>query len=309
MKGDFMIHENGLKIEYETLHQLAISTALKFHQAESELIDILQKIDNQKIFVYLGYSSLFDYAVKALKLSEANASNFITIARKSISIPELKLAIEAGELTVSKARKITPVLTQENSQHWIGLAKTLPKVALEKEVAKVMPQTLIIERAKYVAENRLELKLGVSEEIIQKLKRAQDLESQRTNKAANFEDTLRALLEFYLQRQDPVEKAKRNNQDIDANASVPGHAAKLLIGSTIGSTNGNASRRFIPAQLKHQIVLRDQNQCVHIDPNGFKCTQKRWLDIHHIKPVSLGGKTDLHNLQTLCHYHHKQMHF
>src|SRR4051812_48212484 len=127
--------------EFETLHKAAVTIARKFHEAESALIDILQKIDDRKIFLKLEFTSLFDYAVKGLKLSEANASNFITVARKSKTVPELKQAIAAGEITVSKARKITPVITKQNQAHWIEMAKILPKQKLEKEVAKVMPET------------------------------------------------------------------------------------------------------------------------------------------------------------------------
>lgn len=139
------------------------------------MIDILQKIDDQKIFLRLQYSSLFDYAVKALKLSEANASNFITVARKSKTVPELKNAIIAGEITVSKARKITPVITAQNQKYWIDLAKNLPKAKLEQEVAKVMPETAVQERMRFVAASRIELKVGLSEALTEKLKRAQDL--------------------------------------------------------------------------------------------------------------------------------------
>ena len=41
------------------------------------------------------------------------------------------------------------------------------------------------------------------------LKQAQDLESQRQKKNVTIEGTLHALVEFYLNRKDPVRKAKR----------------------------------------------------------------------------------------------------
>ena len=167
-----MTYQNPKFFQNSELHQRALTVAKKFREAESELIDLLQEIDTQKTFREVGYTSLFEYAVKALKLSEANASNFITVARKSKSVPELQLAINAGDLTVSKARKITPILTTENSGHWIEMAKTLSKPQLEKEVARVAPQTLTPERIKYVTADRLEFKIGISEEIMVKLKRA-----------------------------------------------------------------------------------------------------------------------------------------
>src|ERR1035438_2359107 len=107
--------ENFMINNWNALHQEALAVAYRFQQAESSLINILQKIDDQKIYLHLQHTSLFEYAVKALRLPEANASNFITVARKSKSIPALKLAISSGELSVSKARKITPVLTPENT--------------------------------------------------------------------------------------------------------------------------------------------------------------------------------------------------
>ena len=273
----------------KSIHEQAVEIAKRFRKAEYDLIDILQQIDDKKVFMHLGYSSLFDYALRALKLSEANTSNFIAVARKSKCIPELKKAIHSGDLSVSKARKITPVITKENSQHWLELAKTLPKPKLEKEVAKVCPKQATPEQAKYVSESRMELKLGISEQLLAKLKRAQNIVSQKTKKHATWEDTLAAALDIYLQKQDPVEKAKRNSKIDDAAASVPG-------------------TRYISSAQKHQVHLRDKGQCTHIDNQGQRCEHQRWLAIHHKVPLSQKGSNDTENLQTLCVSHHKQLH-
>jgi hypothetical protein len=294
----------------ESLNARAIEIAARYHRAESELIDILRQIDDERAYMHYDCSSLFAYALKVLKLSEACASNFITVARKSKNIPALIKAIESCELSVSKARKITAVLTNANSGHWLELAKTLPRLKLEKEVAKVMPQTATIERAKYVAENRIELKLGVSEELLKKLRRAQDLTSQKTKKAASLEDTLSEILSVYLQKQDPLEKAERNLKGARAQtvavetpvicgalASVPGHTPKQ-----------KKAKRYICAKIRHQINLRDQQQCSYQHKNGARCETTRWLEIHHQVPVSQNGSNEISNLKTLCTAHHKQQH-
>ena len=296
--------------ENETLHKRALTVACQFHKAESSLIDILQLIDERRIFSNLGYTSLFDYSVRALKLSESTASNFITVARKSKIIPELKMAISAGDITVSKARKITSVLTPENQAHWIGLAKTLPKQKLEKEIAKVMPETLTPERSRYVSETRIELKMGVSEKLMEKLKRSQNLVSQKLKKSASLEDTLGELVELFLSKQDPVEKAKRVtstkvkdfSQQQDSSTS---ETRKGLTSNAIASVHGT---RYLNAGLKHQIRLRDGFQCAHLSEDGVRCQSKRWLEIHHRVPLSLGGSNNLSNFQTLCSAHHKMFH-
>ncbi|MEQ1878105.1 MAG: HNH endonuclease signature motif containing protein, partial [Bdellovibrionia bacterium] len=277
-----------------------------------------------KLFLKLGYSSLFDYSTKALKLSEANASNFVTIARKSKSVPELKTAIADGRLTVSKARKLTPVLTKENSSHWLELAMTLPKAKLEREIAKVMPETAVRDKIRPVAESRMELKMGLDEKTAELFERAQDLVSQKNSSAATYEDTLKELLKFYIDRNDPIEKAKRNHGKHDANASVPGQKQprhslaqqpqdrKILIPSEgkILKPHSAKNRLRMPldAKIRHAVNVRDGGRCVVKDPSGNRCDSRRWIEIHHKVPVHLGGRNELENLETLCHAHHRAIH-
>jgi hypothetical protein len=51
----------------------------------------------------------------------------------------------------------------------------------------------------------MELKLEVSKKILEKLERIQDLESKKG--AASLEQTLQAVVDLYLQENDPLEKA------------------------------------------------------------------------------------------------------
>ncbi len=321
-------------MNHELLHEKALTKAKTFHRAEAELIDVLQEIDTAKSFLRYACTSLFDYCLKYLKLSEANASNFIAIARKSKVVPELKEAIRRQEITVSNARKITPVLTAQNSNHWLELAKNLPKQKLEKEVAKVAPQAATPELVKYVSEDRLAVRLGLSEKNLERLRRVQDLVSQKTRKPASLEDALEDLLVFYLQKKDPVEKAKRwttakvvnpakestalaAKQQPQSEGSNFESSRNALTGETpdaaapVPGTDTKVQRALIrhslPMKLKHQINLRDRGQCTQTK-NGERCQNKRWLDVHHQIPLSKGGTNELKNLTTLCWAHHRMQH-
>jgi hypothetical protein len=99
---------------FKRLHQQAIGCARRYKRAESDLLEIIQKIDASKSFLKLEYPSMFQYCVGALRLSESTAYNFITVSRKAAQIPEIKVAINKGALTLSKARKITSVINKEN---------------------------------------------------------------------------------------------------------------------------------------------------------------------------------------------------
>jgi hypothetical protein len=309
-------------MHHETLHKRALEIVSRYFKAEADLVEILQEIGRLKSFRRFGYTSLFDYAVKALKLSESAAYNFISVARKADEVPALKQEIKSGELSVSKAKKIVSVLTPENQSHWINQAKTLPKLKLEKEVAKVNPKESRPDRASYLSETMVALSGTVSEKTYQRLKRIQDLVSQSKQKAATLDDALDVVFEEYLERHDPVRKAERiamksrltqegsssdasSGTDLDSR-SDSSYKGQLVPGP-VKQRNHPETREKLPSHLIHKIELRDQSQCTkHTD--GVRCTQRRWLHYHHIVPKHRGGPDTLENLTTLCSAHHKMEH-
>jgi 5-methylcytosine-specific restriction endonuclease McrA len=278
----------------ETIHQQALGCAMNFKRAEGALLDILLKIDDRKVFRELGYPSLFIYGVQALRLSEAQAYQFIGVARKSREVPELKTAIEQGALNVSTARRIVSVITPENKQTWLEKATTLPQKKLEMEIAKENPNPVVREKIKPVGEERLEMRLGITPALEVKLRQIKDLLSQKQGKACSIEDALEAMAENYLDKHDPVRRAKRSLS-----------LRRVPAQETQGTNNGK--RKPLAAGVKHQVVLRDQYQCAYEDQNG-RCQQKRWLEVHHRRPLSHGGTDSVQNLITLCFHHHKKAH-
>jgi hypothetical protein len=253
-------------------------------------------------------------------LSENVASDFITVARKARVVPLLQEALQEGSVSVSKVRKVAPVLTFENQEVWMDKIKHMSSKQLEREVATVCPREAAPERTKYVSEDRLELRMGISQEMFEQLKRVQDLESKRTAHPATLEDTLQVLLQVYLEVKAPEKRAERvlkrreRSEKNETDNEIKAETQKL---SVLRRTNrvkesGNSSelsnKRAIPALLKHQIQSRDQGQCTHTDLFGGRCENKRWTEIHHIVPWAVGGSNTVENLTTLCSAHHKMTH-
>ncbi|MFL5813639.1 MAG: HNH endonuclease [Bdellovibrionia bacterium] len=276
----------------------------------------MQEIDIYKAYRDLGYKSLFEYATQGLRLSESVSYNLITIARKSKEVPQLQKMIRKQEITVSNARMIAPVLTRENQNEWLMAAASLSKRALEKEIAKTLPEMQVQESARYVSEKRIELKLGISEELHEKLKRVQDLVSSQSGKAAKMEVALQAALDLYIEKMDLQKKAERAQAKF-AQASVRSQAAAQDKTQPVPSLQPSLQpvpgqvhqrTRYIPAKLKHAVRLRDKGQCALKDVNGKRCAEKRWLEIHHIKSIIDGGANELQNLALVCHAHHQFLH-
>ncbi|MBT3785914.1 DUF222 domain-containing protein, partial [bacterium] len=106
------------------LHNRILCLARLHRRTEARLIDHLQEAEKCRLFLHRGHSSLFRYVCDELGFSEAMTSNLITVARKVREIPELKEEIRKGNLSVSKLRKVCPVIDEKNQQEWIEAVKT-----------------------------------------------------------------------------------------------------------------------------------------------------------------------------------------
>jgi hypothetical protein len=343
---------------HEQVHQRALQACAEFRRCEADLMTALEAVEDQKVHLRMGYSSLFQYAVAELKLSEHVIYALITVMRKSKEVPELKNKIRDGEITLGNAKRVSAVMHSENSTEWLQKAATLTQRQLEKEVVKVRPLSAVQERTSYVTESRIKLEVGLSETQMLRLRKAQDLVCQSSAKHASLEDTLVALTEFYLRHRDPVSKAKRvivkkgsspkakpkamskpmpmpmpmKKDTSKVTQSTKQKQAGALRSDSSSNTNLSTSletsspalnsvgsipipisipvhhREPIPAAILHVINLRDQRKCTFINALGRPCGQTRWVEVHHIKPVSRGGKNTPDNLITLCSGHHRLLH-
>jgi hypothetical protein len=159
---------------------------------------------------------------------------------------------------------------------------------------------------RYVSAERLQLKCGVSEELSQQIRRVQDLESSKQGKSVNIEGAIEAAVGDYLDRHDPLEKAKRALKRAEKRNVLQAATKDVpLQGKDVPAPT---DPHFVPAALHHAVTLRDGDQCTEIQKDGSRCPERRWLHAHHVVHVYLGGKTELSNLRTLCSFCHRQLH-
>ena len=311
-------------MKHEILHQKAKLVADRYKQCEQELVAIISQVDSTKSFYKLGYSSLFSYMAQALGLTEAVACNISAVVRKAYQVPKLQEKVVSGEISLSKARKLTPVITQENQDQWLKVAATKTQKQIEREVALASPKAAIIEKAQYISSHleikekieikqnipRLKLELGLSEKLMLKFRRCQDLESGRQKKNVSLEECLEVLTQHYLEKKDPVKKAQRQKTRGRLKSSVldvENNAPTSVSGRQVGKSK-KKKRNPIPAKIKHQVQLRDKGYCSYRDKSGRRCRSQRYLEVHHKVPVVQGGGDELDNLQLLCSGHHKVIH-
>lgn len=312
----------------DQIHSQALEISTRYRRAEAELIDVIQRAEEHRVYIKRGHSSLFNYVIRELGLSESVAYSVITIARKVREVPELKTQIQSGALTLTSARRIVPLLKRGNqgaNAEWLKKACELSSRQLEKEIVKIHPQEATVERASYVNVDRIKLELGLSEREMLRLRRVQDILSQTKKRHVKLEETLQILTAEYLNRHDPLEKANRNQV---RKGSLPQkkrlaeqetpilvhteHRPSTAVGKLfarpvakkITAQSKTHTRKPIPSAIIHHVNRRDQRRCAEKLPDGSRCNQARWIEIHHKFPVHQGGSNDPENLITLCSAHH-----
>ena len=162
-----------------------------------------------------------------------------------------------------------------------------------------------------------------------KLRRAQDLLSQKRQQSMGLEEVLGEAVQLYLDRNDPLEKAIRlrikgklplsreggilneSGMLTESGNNILNSQSQLGPGPVLkeGASNKfKQARQPVSAQVRHRLWLKNEGRCGHIDLKGRRCNQSRFLHIHHQKPVSEGGGNELSNLSLLCSGHHRAEH-
>jgi hypothetical protein len=304
--------------ELHSLHNEAVLISKNLQRQEFLMIEILQKIDHKKVYRFLGFKSLFQYATVALKLSESRAYTFILISRKAAKLSKFQESLKNG-LSLSKAKRITSVITPDNEDHWINLAKTLSQRLLDRAVYTTNPKSSVEEGSRFISENVLEFRAAVSIETEILIKRVQDLLSQSRGQTISFDDTLKAMASTFLEKNDPVRKAQRmlakkiSSTNSQSEPTAP-RQTKPRLSVPKNKSQNLLMRKPLSAHLKREIYLRDHGLCQQTGPINSSdnvpssCGDGRWIDIHHIQPIHQGGENFLENLITLCKSHHQMQH-
>ena len=180
------------------------------------------------------------------------------------------------------------------------------------------PEASVPQQMTYKAENLIELKVGISEATMLNLQRLQDVLSQKHRMDVSLSEAIAFLVEFSIDRLDPVRKAERAMRRSERRTSSqseaqPSESPDMSNGEVLAQLSPSGprvtrKRGKMPSSLVHLVQARDQGQCTHVDANLRHCPNRRWLEIHHLHPVSRGGPDDPENLTLLCSGHHKMTH-
>jgi hypothetical protein len=109
-------------------------------RVEAELIAHLGEVDARRLYRGEAAASMFVYATRVLHLSEAEAYLRITVARAAREHPALLARLASGELHLTGAALLAPLLTVENREAVLARAAHKSKRQIEELVAELAPR-------------------------------------------------------------------------------------------------------------------------------------------------------------------------
>ena len=73
----------------------------KERETKEDLVRHLAEVERRRLYLSLGYNSLFDYLTRGLQFSPSSAMRRIKAARAGIEVPEVFECLERGEMSLS----------------------------------------------------------------------------------------------------------------------------------------------------------------------------------------------------------------
>jgi hypothetical protein len=143
--------------------------------------------------------------------------------------------------------------------------------------------------------DRYRVQFTIGKESHDKLRRLQALlrrEVPDGDPGAIFDRALALLLE-------KVEKTKL------AAAPKPQPPRSIRPGTDRQSGGSDLDSRHVPNDVKRGVVRRDGGQCAFVSDDGHRCTERTFLEFHHVTPYAQGGRATVENISLRCRRHNQ----
>ena len=294
-------------------------------QITARFVALLAELDRRKLHLALGYSSLFDYCLKALKLTEHETCNRIEAARAIRSHPLLLDRLADGQLSLTAIRLLRPHLTNDNAVRIISEARGRNVEGIKLLIARLKPQPAVPSVVRKLPEPKPVLPQPPTrseqheEAVSLSTVVAQPPPPSRRPVVAPLSESCYKL---QVTISAPARERLRQIQDLMRHrvptgdpAVIVEKALELLHAQLLKEKAAEVARprrvkpdcdpagRHIPAAVKREVWRRDEGRCAFIGTDGRKCGSTAAIEFHHLQPFAVGGASTPANLALRCRAH------
>jgi 5-methylcytosine-specific restriction endonuclease McrA len=298
--------------------------AQREREATVALIAHLAELDARRLYLGEGYASLFTYCTQVLHLSEHAAYGRIEAARAVRRYPVLLEMLADGALTLTTLALLAPQLTPENHPELLDRARRQSKREVEALVAELRPQPPVPASVRRLPAPRPAAGNGAAPPPARpSLSQAPRPSPSRRLRGRRRWPPSRPRATACSSRRAPRRMRKlRLAQDLLRHQIPDGDVGQVLdraltvlverLTKTKLATTSRPRRRrrrlapgsrAIPAEVKRVVWRRDGGPCAFVSRNGHRCTERRFLEFHHLIPYARGGQATVENIQLRCRAH------
>lgn len=306
---------NSANIKAMTDNQL-IERVEYLVRRERELVECLiwhlQEIQDRKLYIQMGFTSLFECLVKHFKYSEAVTYSRISALKIISAVPEAAEALNSGEVNLTtlsltqsfirKQEKETgEKVSPEQKVQYVESIKNKSTQEVKQILATISPVSkLPLDKVQYLDHKHAQLQATIDKTVIEKIEKLKSLISHE-NLDPSYNDILNVALDTAIETIEKKRGIKMPAIQIETKAET----------KTETSTQSFSvkSSRYISRDVKRFVLNRSNHQCEYIHSNGQRCTSKFQLQFDHIIAFSKGGSSSLNNIQNLCRVHNADKSF
>ena len=323
--------------DHDLLDRIA-ALAGKEREASVELVAHLAVLDARpSLYAARGFGSLFNYCTEALRLSEDAACNRIIAARACRRFPAILESLASGAMSLTSVRLLHQHLTAENWQQVLRRAGGRSRREIEALVAELAPRPDVPTSIRKVPTTPVAPVTG--QLAAERSAAATTDPSERRPALAPPAPAHRPIIENTSPERYRVQFTigkdshdrlrrlqallRREIPNGDAGTIVERALALLLEkveGAKVGATKSprpsppirpgtdrtsSSPSRDVARHDKRTVWNRDGAQCGFVAPDGRRCTERAFLEFHHVHPYALGGPTTAGNLSLRCRRHNQ----
>lgn len=294
------------------------------------LVAALEELDRRRLYLPAGYSSLFLYCTRRLRLSEGAAYSRIEAARASRRFPAIVPRLADGSITLATVGLLARHLTAANHEALLAEARHKTKREVEQMVARIHPLPDVASSIrKLPAPKRAALSSSSAPAAAVQMVDAGPalLPPPALSSLAVVVPLAPERFKIQITVTRETHDTLRTLQDLMRHAVPSGDAAeivsralRLLLGDVRRRRTAAVRRprarehpdvevpsaapptRHLAAAVKRAVWDRDAGRCAFVGSDG-RCESRQFLEIHHVTPYAAGGRSDATNLELRCRAH------
>ncbi len=278
----------------------------------------LAEIEERRLHLDAGFSSLFELCVAHFRLSEGEAYRRILAARLVQRFPPVYEHLASGAVNLSALELLREHLTEDNHAELLEaaigkskrqiqmlLATRFPKPdvapslqrlpdTLQPRSGDITPEGGAVRAQRGVieplAEARYRVEFTASAALRDKLELCRDLLSH-ANPSRDLAQVIERAVDLLLTdlERKRLASLKRSPSPARSNAVAT-----------------NSARPHVPRGVRRQVFERDGRRCSFVSRDGRRCSATAFLELDHVEPRAHGGTHDPENMRVLCRAHNQR---